>query len=354
MIFITGFPGFIAGRLIRRLIQKDPGERYICLVEPRMRALAEKVAKEIEQSSGGGGARIEIVDGDITQPNLGISPSQMDRMVAEVDKAFHLAAIYDLTVPAPLAWKVNVEGTAHVLDFLEKLKNLKRHGYFSTCYVAGLREGQIYEEELEKGQKFKNFYESTKYEAEVLVRKRLGQIPTTIFRPAVVVGDSKTGEIPKFDGPYFGIELIRRFRRLKIPLVHIGPSQTPLNIVPVDFVVNAAVDIFANDRAIGATCALADPNPPTSGELFETFCRLWDGSRPIGHLPTGLAAFLWKYCFFAKVTGVPGESLVYFNHGVTFDTANTKKFTQPSGIRCPSFAEYAPVMIDYYRRHRKS
>ncbi|MBI2340499.1 MAG: SDR family oxidoreductase [Deltaproteobacteria bacterium] len=345
MIFITGFPGFIAGRLVRRLIEKDSNSRFVCLVEPRMHSLARKVAGDIDSK------KIEIIDGDITQPDLGLSGSQLDRMASIIDSAFHLAAIYDLTVPSPLAWKVNVEGTRYVLDFLEKLKNLKRHGYFSTCYVAGLRDGQVYEEELEKGQKFKNFYESTKYEAEVLVRKRLGEIPTTVFRPSVVVGDSRTGEIPKFDGPYFAIGLIRRFRRLKIPLVHIGPSVTPINIVPVDFVVNSAVEIFTNEQAIGATCALADPNPPTSGELFETFCRLWDESRPIGHLPTGLAAFLWKYCFFDKVTGVPGESLVYFNHGVTFDTANTQRFIASSDVHCPSFKEYAQVMINYYREH---
>src|SRR3990167_5171715 len=110
MIFLTGFPGFIATRLIRRLIEKNPGETFACLVEPRMHALAEKVAGEIEQSSPppqpsplkGEGVRIEIIDGDITRPDLGLSRFQMDRMVLEVDKVFHLAAIYDLTVPAAL------------------------------------------------------------------------------------------------------------------------------------------------------------------------------------------------------------------------------------------------------------
>jgi len=346
MIFITGFPGFIAQRLIKRFLEINPNEKFYALIEPRMRTLAENVRGEIKAVDA-----VTLVEGDITKPDMGLSGSTLDDVLNNTTYALHLAAIYVLSVPRELAWKVNVDGTRYVLDFLEKMKNLKRFGYISTCYVAGERIGTIYEKELEKGQKFKNFYEETKYEAEVLVRKRLDRIPTVILRPSIVVGDSVTGDIPKFDGPYFALELIRRFRKFKIPVLHIGSANNPCNIVPVDFVVNATVDLLKNDQAVGHTCQLADPTPPLYEDILSEFCKLWDGHKIHIHLPQGLADFLWNRLGFGKLTGVPKESIRYFKYNVCFDTTNTQKFSQ---VKCPSFKDYAPVMVKYFKEHRKT
>src|SRR5688500_7879259 len=147
--------------------------------------------------------RIEVLPGDIGEPRLGLSDDEHQRLAGEVTLVFHLAAIYDLAVPLEIAQRVNVDGTGNVLDFCAAAKNLERLLYVSTAYVAGKRTGVVYEHELVMGQEFKNHYESTKFQAEVWVREMLDRVPTTIVRPGIVVGDSKTGETQKFDGPYF-------------------------------------------------------------------------------------------------------------------------------------------------------
>ena len=129
--------------------------------------------------------------GDITRPNLGLDPATHSRLAAEIDSVYHLAAIYDLATPQQISRLVNVKGTEHVLDFCESLAHLKRLVYFSTAYVSGTRTGRALEDELEETTSWKNYYELTKWEAEVAVRKRWKRIPTVIIRPGIVTGDSR-------------------------------------------------------------------------------------------------------------------------------------------------------------------
>src|ERR1700712_5329335 len=190
---LTGFPGFLAGRLVPRLLADDEEARIVALVEPRMVERARKLAPD----------GVDIQTGDTTDPKLGLDARTYDRLTSETVKVFHLAAVYDLAVGAELAERVNVQGTQHVVDFCRRAERLERHHYISTAYVAGQRSGLILEEDLAAGQTFKNFYESTKFAAEVVVRASMDAVPTTIYRPAIVVGDSQTGETQKFDGPYY-------------------------------------------------------------------------------------------------------------------------------------------------------
>src|ERR687896_2640040 len=197
-VLLTGYPGFIGRRLADRLV--DGGARVTALVERRMAAAAR-------EASGG---RVEVVEGDIAQRRLGLDGAEWDRLTAEVGHVFHLAAVYDLSVPLELAQRVNVDGTGNVLELCHACERLERLNYVSTAYVAGVRRGVVYEHELTLGQGFKNHYESTKFQAEVWVRSAMDEIPTTIYRPAIVVGDSRTGETQKFDGPYYLLRSISR------------------------------------------------------------------------------------------------------------------------------------------------
>ena len=159
-LFFTGFPGFIGKRLIKALVKEFDYERVYLLVEPRM---LERARREIENFDN----RFEIIPGDITQENLGIKKD----IKSEITHLFHLAAIYDLTVPFDPAYRVNVEGTKNVVEFAKKLRGLEKFVYFSTAYVSGARRGTIYEDELDKKQSFKNHYEHTKFLAELIVQK---------------------------------------------------------------------------------------------------------------------------------------------------------------------------------------
>jgi thioester reductase-like protein len=336
---LTGFPGFLAGRLVPRLLADDDEARIVALVEPRMVERARKLAPD----------GVDVQPGDITDPRLGLDPRTYDRLAAEVVKVFHLAAVYDLAVGAELAERVNVEGTQHVLDFCARAANLERHHYISTAYVAGQRSGLVLEDDLAKGQAFKNFYESTKFAAEVLVRATMDTIPTTIYRPAIVVGDSQTGETQKFDGPYY---LLRTFAAAKGPLLQIGRGDASFNVVPVDFVVDAISAGSRDADAVGHTLHLVDPEPVSSHELARLLAVEYAGKEPSISLPPGVVDRSLKFKPIRKLFGgPPRESIIYLNHPVTFDTAQAGEVLGRNGLRCPRFPEYVGAMVAFFKAH---
>ncbi|HKP72306.1 MAG TPA: SDR family oxidoreductase, partial [Pyrinomonadaceae bacterium] len=207
-IFLTGFPGFIASRLITELARG--GAHFLLLVE-RKKTLLELAGKEIArlaEETGADAGRFQIVKGDITSVRLGMNDAQFQMAREKTTVLFHLAAIYDLAVKRERAMNVNVEGTRNVNEFARACESLRRYHYVSTCYVAGLRTGLIREGELEHAAGFRNFYEETKYLAEVEVEKLKDVLPVTIHRPAVVCGDSQTGETQKYDGIYYLIKYL--------------------------------------------------------------------------------------------------------------------------------------------------
>ncbi len=183
-VLLTGFPGFIARRLVARLLADDPAVRVTAVVEARMAAPAQAAAAAIP----GGAERIELLTGDITDRRLGLDEATYARLAGEVRQVHHLAAIYDLAVPLEVAQRVNVDGTGNVLDLCAAARDLEHLHYVSTAYVAGVRHGVVYEHELVFGQDFKNHYESTKAQAEVWVRERMREIPTTIAGRRIVAG----------------------------------------------------------------------------------------------------------------------------------------------------------------------
>jgi thioester reductase-like protein len=336
---LTGFPGFLAGRLVPRLLADDEEARVVALVEPRMVQRARELAPD----------GVDVQPGDITDPALGLDPRTYDRLAGEVVKVFHLAAVYDLAVGAELAERVNVQGTQHVLDFCARAKDLERHHYISTAYVAGQRSGLVLEEDLADGQAFKNFYESTKFAAEVLVRAAMDEIPTTVYRPAIVVGDSQTGETQKFDGPYY---LLRSMSGRKGPLLQVGRGDAPFNVVPVDFVVSAIAAGSRDPGAVGHTLHLVDPEPVSSHELARLLALEHMGREPKIPLPPGIVDRSLKYAPIRRMFGgTPRQSIAYLNHPVRFDTTQAAEVLGRNGLRCPRFPEYVGAMVRFFGEH---
>ncbi|MDX6731524.1 MAG: hypothetical protein QOC54_1472 [Baekduia sp.] len=336
---LTGFPGFLAGRLVPRLLADDEEARIVALVEPRMVERARALAPD----------GVDVQPGDITDPMLGLDQRTYDRLAGEVVKVFHLAAVYDLAVGSELAERVNVAGTQHVLDFCRRAPGLERHHYISTAYVAGQRSGLVLEEDLAEGQAFKNFYESTKFAAEVLVRASMDAIPTTIYRPAIVVGDSLTGETQKFDGPYY---LLRSMAGPTGALLQVGRGDAPFNVVPVDFVVSAIAAGSRDAEAVGHTLHLVDPEPVSSKELARLLALEYKGREPRIPLPPGVVDRSLKYAPIRKLFGgTPRQSITYLNHPVQFDTTQAAEVLGRNGLRCPRFAEYVGPMVAFYAAH---
>ena len=346
---LTGFPGFIGMRLVTRLLADDPELRIAALVEQRMAARARELAAGLEHRD-----RIEILPGDIAAPRLGLRPADHDRLAAQATQVHHLAAIYDLAVPRALAHRVNVEGTRNVVDFCAAATHLERHHYVSTAYVAGCRHGVVREADLEHDAGFKNHYEATKHEAEVVVRGSMGEVPTTIYRPAIVVGDSRTGETQKFDGPYFLLRMLDVLRRLHLPVAQIGRGDATFNAVPVDFVVEAIATAVATPAAAGETLHLTDPEPLTSAQLVELLASRYGPARRSVRLPPALFESSLRLApVRAAFAGVPAESIRYLNHSVRFDAERARAVLDPAGVRCPRFPEYVDVLVDFFAAHRQ-
>jgi thioester reductase-like protein len=321
--------------------------RVAALVESKMADRARQAAGRID-----GGDRIEVMEGDISKRGLGLTSEQRERLTAETIAAYHLAAIYDLAVPADIAQKVNVDGTGNVLDLLADCERLERHNYVSTAYVAGDRTGHVYEHELIMGQGWKNHYESTKFQAEVWVRHSMDRIPTTIYRPAIVVGDSQTGETQKFDGPYYLLRTVQRAMAMKSPIPQFGKADAPFNVVPVDFVLDALIAGSLEPSAVGETLHLVDPDPITASELATMLAKEYAGREPSYKLPPKAVELSLRTKTVRRAFhGAPSESIVYLNHPVRFDTRRASDLLSKSNIRCPRFEEYVGAMVSFFKEH---
>lgn len=347
-IFLTGFPGFIAGRLVKRLSQWDA--RFLLLVQPAFLERARQDIRRIAEETSVPESRFRIIEGDITEPYLGLKPSELEEARIETTTLFHLAAIYDLAVERDVAVRVNVEGTRHVNSFARSLRNLRRYHYVSTCYVAGLRRGLILETELRHDAGFRNHYEETKYLAEIEVDDLKSELPITIHRPSVVCGDARTGETAKYDGIYYLIQYLRSSPRL-LSMINIGNRSVHLNLVPVDFVVEAMAALALDESASGVTVQLADPAPLSTHELFETIARTLIGRGSRITIPGRIVRPSLMLPFSPAITGLPHAGVPYFFLEQTYDTTVARRLLEPHGISCPPFPSYANALIDYVEQH---
>ena len=343
-IFLTGFPGFIAERLVARLAKEE--YQFFLLVQPVFLERAVEAVKEISERSKTPLENFAVIGGDITAPNLGMDADDAASVRYETTDVFHLAAVYDLAVEKGLAEHVNLGGTRNVNDFARSLKHLKRYNYISTCYVAGKRTGLIREDELEHDKGFRNFYEQSKYEAEREVETIKADLPVTIFRPSVVVGDSETGETAKYDGIYYLINYLRKAPYL-LRAINVGNSSVRLNLVPVDFVVNAIAELAFDEKAKGKTIAVADPEPLTTAELFDAIALEMTGRRSeFTPTPKLVEWFLLKP-FSPPITGLPIHAVPYFFIEQTYETSTEMELLAPHGVKCPNFRDYVANLLTF-------
>ena len=343
-IFITGFPGFLATRLVKRLAAE--GARFILLTQAAFEGTACDTALEIAHAAGASLENFEIVNGDITKPDLGLTPAQLEKTRAETSTIFHLAAIYDLAVAQDVAAIVNVEGTLNINQFAKSVRNLRRYHYVSTCYVAGKRQGLIKENELHHEAGFRNHYEQTKYLAELSVENLKSNLPITIHRPAVVCGDSKTGETVKYDGIYYLIHYLRKWP-VGLTLLNIGNPDVRLNLVPVDFVIESMATLAKDDRAIGATVQLADPAPLTTQQLFDEISKSIRGRDSLATVPARIVYPVLMLPFSPRITGLPHSAVPYFFLEQTYDTTRARELLEPHGVSCPKFPDYVDALVNF-------
>ena len=347
-IFLTGFPGFIAERLVERLARPDA--RFFLLVQTEF---VEKAMRAVEQIAADTNTPLEnfaLIEGDITRPDLGVGDEDAEFIREKITDVFHLAAVYDLAVGKDLAFRVNVEGTKNVSEFVKSLPNLRRYNYISTCYVAGRRTGAIREDELSHDAGFRNFYEETKYLAEMEVERMKEDFPVTIFRPSVVVGDSNTGETAKYDGIYYLILYLKKAPAL-LRFVNVGNKNVRLNLVPVDFVVEGIATLAKDEAAVGKTVALANPDPPSTAAIFDLIAASMTGKKSIVTPPPALIEASLMFGISPALTGLPHSGVPYFFLAQTYDTSVADELLAAHNIKCPPFETYVKNLIDFVEKN---
>ncbi|HVS31665.1 MAG TPA: SDR family oxidoreductase [Thermoanaerobaculia bacterium] len=339
-IFFTGFPGFLGAELLPRILSGDEELRATCLVQPQYAALAKE---RLAAMPAGMSERVELVEGDVTE-SIKASP-------ADVVEIHHLAAVYDLMVRRDVAMRVNVDGTHHVLDFAERCPKLRRLHYVSTCFVSGRYPGLFRETDLEKGQTFNNYYEETKYLAEVEVQARMrGGLPGTIYRPSSVVGDSMTGATQKYDGVYFVMQWLMRQPKIAILPVVGRPREYHFNAVPCDFVVDAIAGLAPVPESLGQVYNLADPAPLTVDETIRAVASATGRLVVRVPLPRAVAKGALDHVpGMYRLMRIPSASVDYFVHPTEYDTTNLRR--DLPGVKIPNLRDYLPRLVEFVRAH---
>ena len=345
-VLFTGFPGFIGARLIPRLLELAPDTTFHALVQEKFLSAADASVAALAEEHPGTKGRIRLVVGDITSPGLGLAASKAKELQRSLAGCFHLAAVYDLAVARDVGMRINVEGTKNVLEFLGDAPSFQRLDYVSTAYVSGTAVGTYRETDLDVGQKFKNFYEETKFLAEVAVKE--SGLPTAIYRPGIVVGSSKTGETAKFDGPYYSLNAMGV---LPSPgaFIKVGTGEARVNLVPVDFVLEAIARLSTWEGAIGKTYHLTDPRPSTAFEIEEMFAKALGKSFVYVPVPHLVAKLLFTPALIQKSFGMPVQSLDYFDHPVSYDSTRATADLARFGVACPPFTDYVQKLVAFWR-----
>jgi NAD(P)-dependent dehydrogenase (short-subunit alcohol dehydrogenase family) len=358
--FVTGATGFIGRNLVRRLLQRE-GTIY-ALVRAGSRGRLE----ELRTAWGADGARVVPVAGDLSLPGLGISEEDLITLRGEIDHFFHLAAVYDMTADAAAQEIANVEGTRHAVELAGAIDAGCFH-QISSIAAAGLYRGEWREDMFEEAERLDvHPYFRTKHESERVVREESSR-PWRVYRPGIVVGDSRTGEIDKIDGPYYFFKLLQRMRRV-LPswLPAVGIEGGEINIVPVDYVA-AAIDYIAHQPGLdGQAFHLTDPAPKSAGEAINLFAQAADAPQAALRLDSGVtepATNLVRSSlrFFppakraAKMAldelGIPPGVLTYVDYPTSFDSTNAQAALEGSGIEVPPLETYASRVWDYWERN---
>ena len=350
IVLVTGFPIYVARRLIRERVSH--GDHVLLLCRPKFLSDAETFVSDVNEQEGIQGGEAEILEGDILDIDLGLSGAEYRRVCEEVEEIHHLAALQYLGVSTEKMRRVNVQGVREVLQVALGMRKLQRLCHWSTAFVAGARSGVATEDELMVGQRFRNGYERSKAEAEALVRSAMGQLPITVVRPTIIVGDSETGEVQRFDGPYLLINaIINAAPTTSVPLP--GQGRLPLPMVPADYVVKAASYLARHPDAVGGTYHLRDPAPLTAVEFYNAVADASGRPRPGAFLPNNLLRRVLSAPLVRDWVHQERTFLEWFDSELRFDDSHARVLLEEGGIECPNVRSYVDVLVRYVREYTR-
>src|SRR5258706_3332609 len=357
--FVTGATGFIGRFLVEKLLARD-GEVFVLV-----RRGSVKKLEELQVRWGAQVHRVVPVIGDLAKPNLGVSAAEIAKLKGKVKHFFHLAAIYDLAADAESQEKDNIDGTRHAVELAAALDAGCFH-HVSSIAAAGLYDGVFREDMFEEAEELDHPYFRTKHESEAIVRKE-AKTPWRVYRPGIVVGHSRTGEIDKIDGPYYFFKLIQKMRNALPPWVPtVGIEGGRINIVPVDFVADA-LDHIAHKKGLDGDCFhLTDPEPRRVGEVLNLFAKAAHAPQMTMRLNAKMFSFIPSFVVDSVMSlapvrriqkqvladlGIPKDMFRFINYPTRFDTRDTEKALKGTGIKVPRIDDYAWRLWDYWERH---
>jgi NAD(P)-dependent dehydrogenase (short-subunit alcohol dehydrogenase family) len=357
--FVTGATGFIGRHLVSRLLGRK-GTVHVLVRED-----SRKKLEAIGRKMGWDMKRVVVVAGDMTLPGCGVSEAQLRVLSGKVRHFFHLAAIYDLTASADAQQAANIDGTRHALDLAAALDAGCFH-HASSIAVAGLYPGIFREDMFDEAEGLDDPYLRTKHESERLVRAE-SRVKWRIYRPGMVVGHSQTGEIDKIDGPYYFFTLIKKLRQALPPWMPVlGLEGGRINLVPVDFVVDAMDHIAHKPKLDGHTFHLTDPEPMRVGEVLNTFARAGHApemtmridARMFAFVPPSIRGAVGNLPPVKRFVGmlmrdfrIPRQVMKFITYPTRFDSRETERALKGSGIAVPPLDTYAWRLWDYWERH---
>ncbi|HYK99910.1 MAG TPA: SDR family oxidoreductase [Steroidobacteraceae bacterium] len=355
--FVTGGTGFIGRHLIAALAER--GEPIHVLVRAGSRARFERVQRDC----GTRGELLIPVEGDLEQPLLGVSG--LARLRGRISHFLHLGALYDLAAGDAALERANVSGTRNALDFAHEVQAGCFH-LVSSIASAGLYPGIFTEAMFEEACGLDHPYFRTKHESEALIRSAC-RLPWRIYRPGMVVGHSRTGEMDKIDGPYYLFKLIQKLRDAVprwVPLV--GFEGGHINVVPVDFVAAAIAHLAHVPGQDGRCFHLTDSRDRRVGEVSNIFARAAHAPTMTLRLEAGAGA---AFDSLARAAGerlqplrrlgaqllhelaIPGSLIDLLNYPTRFDNTQARRLLGEAGIQVPPLEDYAWRLWDYWERH---
>ena len=359
--FVTGATGFIGKRLVKTLLARRGATVYFLL-----RPESEGKVEGLREYWGAAAGKAIPIYGDLTAKKLGVAADDVKRLKGKIDHVYHLAAVYDLSADAESQIAVNIEGTRNAVEFAKAIDAGHLH-HVSSIAAAGLYEGVFREDMFDEAEGLDHPYFMTKHESEKIVRKE-SKVPWTVYRPAMVVGDSQTGEMDKIDGPYYFFKLIQRMRQILPPwMPSVGLEGGRVNIVPVDFVVAALDHISHLKTELNKRCFhLVDPVGYRVGDVLDIFSKaahapkmnLFVNAALLGFIPKSVKKGLMAVAPVRRVRkavmkdlGLPEDMMTFVNFPTRYDCRETLAALKGSGIACPNLREYAWRLWDYWERH---